>query len=445
MNNAGLPVITTIVFVSIVLFRPLAIGQSFQDQPAIKNSSGAQTDAQGTIVDAAKYSPSGGDICKSIRATWIYSMGLGITSPTIDARSFTGAPTCTNTLAAPVIPLNARGRVLLGNVWVATANPIVVPAGVEVIGLGVSGANQDYYGTISSPVNTVIAPSSSAFSGAVLSMGTSGSCGGYTCPQTGVKIKSLSVDCLGYQHCSGIENTLAGEGSTVEDVTVSNAPVNGVHVTVGNPSSGPSATHSGPYRNITIQYLPGGCASYCNNVSTNGVVVDCSTALTACPYVVEFDNITADATSPVGGPPTPAAIGFYTLGVPTLLTNSHIENYQQSSIQIGNSSVPTSGVRVEDLSFNSGGGVMIGGMSSNVTLVDLSTSATATIIDNFYPIRGTHDQTITGQFLGYYFHGACANVNSCTDGSGHYLYSLLTTDGFVTNNLQWQAPNGWTK
>ncbi|MBA3913228.1 MAG: hypothetical protein H0X25_05110 [Acidobacteriales bacterium] len=407
------------------------------DQPAIKTLTGSTTDAPGTIVDALKYAPSGGDICTSINATWAHAMAAPVTSPTIDARGFIGAASC----GQQPFPTGAKGRLLLGNVWISTAFSINVPAGVEVLGLGVSGANQDNQGSSSTPINTVIAASTSGFVGAVLEMGISNSG-----PQYGVKIKSLSVDCLGSPSCTGIENKLAGPGSTVEDVTISNAAVNGLRVTVGNPSSGPSATYSGPYRNITIQYFPGGCpSSSCNTSTTNGVTVDCATINSACPYVVEFDNITADATCPIPNcNPTPAAIGFNILGVPALLVNSHMENYQASNIEVGTSVWPTSGVKIENVSFNSGGGVLIGGMSSNITIVGLSTSTSATLINNFYPTRGGTGQKIKGKFLAFYAHGSCQNISSCTNGS-NYLYPLISSDGDkLTNNLQWQLPSGFT-
>ena len=259
-----------------------------QGQPLIVNPDevSAITDAPGTIVDAFVFAGSGTNICDRIYDAFHSAPGKGVT---VDARGFTLEQTCPTTTAhQPFIPSNSTGRLLLGNVWIKTAIPWVIPSGVEVIGLGPSGVGGD--GSSSGPVNTVIvADTGLPNNTAVMQLG--GSSG-----QTGVRVKSLTVDCMGKAGCIGVENMFSGEGSTVEDVAIDNAPKSGLHVVIGDPVHGLYAAYSGPYRNITVQYPScGSCGS------AVGVLVEClSSDHINCvngesPVVVHFDNITASA------------------------------------------------------------------------------------------------------------------------------------------------------
>ena len=253
--------------------------------------------------------------------------------------------------------------------------------------------------------------------------------------QTGVRVKSLTVDCLSKTGCIGVENMFSGEGSTVEDVAIDNAPKYGLHVVIGDPVHGLYAAYSGPYRNITVQYPS--CGSCGSSV---GVLVEClSSDHINCvngesPVVVHFDNITASAIAEVGLP-----MGFEINGVPAILTNSHFENYQ-ANVQIGTGGTQsTHNVKIENVSMSNGVGVVIATKSSNILLIGLGgPGGNYNMVTNKYPNDGNGIKTLT-QFLGFYMLGTCTS-DLCTD-EGNLFPALVTSDPFT----QWQAPKGWTQ
>jgi hypothetical protein len=391
--------------------------QNAPAQPLIYSSvqGAGTTDTTGTIIDAYVYqNQTGGstEICTAIASTWAYATSTGIVSPVIDARGFQGVQP--NTCTQSPIPSTATGKLLLGNVAISTSATWVVPAGVELIGMGASGTLGDVVNGV--PVNTVI--QGSGLAAPIISLGAT-SCGGTCQRQVGAKVRSLTVDCLGVSGCTGIENVVAQEGSTVEDVTIDNAPVYGLHVTVG-PASTPAANYSGIYRNITVQYL---LCAHCTS-TTNGIQVDCSST-SGCPSTLQFDNITASAANLGSGV---GLYGFYIKGVSTLLTNSHFENYKVN-IQIGDDAAitPTSNVKIENVSL-SAGDVLIDTTASDVLIAGLSgpTSSTLLLQDNYH-----NSSSISGMYLGFYMLGKC-NPTSC---AGTYP-AIVTSDP----GTAWQEP-----
>lgn len=434
-RNLGIHPVThplsRVVLVSL-LFVPFLYAQTnpFQGQPMVdRDSTRFLTDSQGTIVDAYVYSTSG-DMCDRIRAAWINTPGA-----TIDARGFTSAnaqPAGAQPCAGSPFPANAKGRLLLGNVWVKTTMPWVIPAGVEVIGLGVSGLSGD--GSSTSPVNTVLAPDTNfPQNTSIIKMGSLSG-------DRGVKVRSLTVDCepdgssSPISGCVGIENSSAGDDSTVEDVAIDNAPSYGLHVVVGDPNHTLYAAYSGPYRNITVQYPA--CSSACNNAI--GVLVECQTNGThlACangesPVTVHFDNLTCSASGT-----TNSAMGFYINAVPVILTNSHFEDYN-TNVQIGIGQLQsTHDVRIENVSL-ADGAIVNASQSSNVTLIGISgPGSDFLILRNKYPDTLNHD--INAQFLGFYALGAGTVWQDCSAG---HCPSLVTT----YPKFEWRAPSNYTK
>ena len=253
--------------------------------------------------------------------------------------------------------------------------------------------------------------------------------------QTAVRLKSLTVDCMSKAGCIGVENMFSGKGSTVEDVAIDNAPKYGLHVVIGDPVHGLYAAYSGPYRNITVQYPScGSCGS------AVGVLVEClSSDHINCvngesPVVVHFDNITASAVADVQFP-----MGFEINGVPTILTNSHFENYL-ANVKIGTGGTQaTHNVKVENVSMSNGVGVVIAKKASDVLLIGISgPTDNYNILTNKYPNGGAGIIT-EAKFLGFYMLGTCT-TDFCTD-QDNIFPALVTSHPFT----QWQAPRRWTQ
>lgn len=407
---------------------------NFQGQPLIaKTTTSYATDQQGTIVDAFVYVKPGGssgpDICHKVLDSWGTVQSGG--SATIDARGFVD-PALLNCATNPFLS-DRHGRLLLGNGTILTSAQWQIPSGVEVIGLGPPGP------PTSQAVNTIIQAASTLPTGIpVVLMGLSGISSG----QYGVKIKDLGVDCNYVSDCIGIENSGAGIGSTVEDVTINNAPKPGLHVVVGDPAgASPMAAYSGPYRNVTVQYPLGSCGNCASN-KTDGVKVECAPTGSECATVVEFDNITSSGISNA----TNIEFGFYTDAVPVILTNSHFENYFKGQIHVGSGSRPTHNVRIENVSLSSslqqGGGVAIAGNATDVVLVGISgPSSSYGLVLNNYP-DPEHPTTVAAQFLGFYMIGVGTNWLSCASGACPAFVSTYSARGQGLA-FKWHAPAGY--
>lgn len=395
------------------------------------------TDAAGTIVDVF-VANNGSDICQDIKTVWQSQFNL---HATMDARGFQGAPNGNPwTCSISPFPTGATGRLLLGNVLIGTNASWQIPSGVEVIGMGVSSAAGSTNPNTLSPTNTVIAASGTfPVNTAVLEMGA-------TANSYGIKIKDLTVDCAsggvgqGRPGCIGIENINAGQNSSVEDVAIDNAPAEGLHVTIGNPST-PAAAYSGPYRNITVQYPT--CTSGSTGCPhTYGVVVDCTScsSTSPSPVPVHFDNITGQA----AGTNTDKN-GFYVTQAPVILTNSHFENYLGTNIRIGDGTTITNNVRIENVSMGMGNGILIMNKANNVVLIGASgpsSSSNYVILKNEYvTLAGGTFPTITGPFLGFYMFGGSVLSNQTCGVSGGVAIPCVALLDTSPLSAEWHQPD----
>ena len=210
-----------------------------------------------------------------------------------ETAGFTGSYQCHQS-PFPITPHVPNGRLLLGNVTINSTVSWLVPAGVEVIGLGA--------------LSTTIAAATGFSAPHLVEMGNGS-------VQFGVKIKGLTVDCAGFSGCVGIYNDIAEEDSIVEDVIINNAPTTGLEVDLpGCPNipPGPQAANSGAYRNVTIQY-PG-----CSNCGSATGVLVCGSD--AGQIVRGLDNITVNSCNISNS----ATKGIVVGGASTRITNSTI-------------------------------------------------------------------------------------------------------------------------
>ena len=211
---------------------------------------------------------------------------------------------------------------------------------------------------------------------------------------------------------------------------------------VGDPAgASPMAAYSGPYRNITVQYPLGSCASCASN-KTDGVKVECASSGAECATVIEFDNITGSGISNA----TNIEFGFYIDAVPVILTSSHFENYTGGQIHIGSGSRPTHNVKIENVSLSSSsgqqGGISIAAMATNVILVGISgSSGQYGIVKNNYP-DPQHPTTVAAQFLGFYMIGVGANWLSCANGACPAFMSTYSAPG-AGLAFKWHVPAGY--
>src|SRR5438105_10384469 len=105
-----------------------------------------------------------------------------------------------------------------------------------------------------------------------------------------------------------------------------NAPGIGIRVTTNATSNG--AVNSGPYRDLTVQYISGQCSA-CNG-NTVGLQID---GTNYGGVIRGFDNVTVSGntvTTQLGS----SAYGIFIYGASTTLTNSHVEFFP-TGIEIG--------------------------------------------------------------------------------------------------------------
>lgn len=358
-----------------VLTLPLLVTASARSQsgePLIYSSS-TKFAADGLYLDVAKVDTTDSDICKRIEAAWA---ALTTDSGVLDARSITGAQSCTEDPFLDVAKGTTtahHGVLLLGNTFIQTTVPWVIPSLIEVEGIGEAlkaggGPNtvlQATTGFANNGNGTLCAQ------GALV-------CLGRNVQSFRVQLRHMTVDCNFMTSCIGIYNGAAEEGSYAGDVTVTNATAAGLEVNLarfvgGNGQNYNGGVNSGPYRNITIGFT--GVCNSCGG-STAGVVLEntSSDTLNYGGIVRAFDSVT------VSGANAGVTLGEGILiqGASTEVMGSHVE-YFPVAIQIGGSTTPTNGVSLTNLflsNTNSGAGVSLtqeqGGTSGDVWISGLN-------------------------------------------------------------------------
>lgn len=312
---------------------------------------------------------------------------------------------------------------------ISASAPVVVPAGVEVVGLGA--------------LSTTIQAASGFTDSSVIQMGSNGQSAG---PQFAVKIKGLTIDCNAQTLCTGILNNMSEEGSTVEDVIITNAAT-GLEVDLPTTptSSTPAAANSGPYRNITITYPNTTCCSGAIGVLVKGG--DCG------QIVRGFDNISVNAR---GNSNSSSDTGIEILGASTRIADSTI-SYVGTGIQIGNtgtsgvacqsgSTASTHNVIVENVYlFNtSSNSIVAEQTSSDIFLTNISTNETNILDDmGVYSNNAYTPIKLPGGFLGFYMRGECCAMSGTSTLPSALATSAPQTTGSNTN-LVWEAPAGYS-
>ena len=369
----------------------------------------------------------GTDICTRISSAWNLALATGISSAVIDARGFTGAWTCNNSVGpfAPASGKTPHGVLLLGNVDIATSLTWTVPTQTELRGIGSGGAS-------GSPAafNSII-HNSGTTNIPLVQMGPS--TGG---PYFGVVVAYLTVDCHNVAGCTGILNNESEENSAVFHVQIWDAPAVGLHVSAYNTSDSthPAATNSGPYQHIEIAY------KICPCTTAIGIQVDgpgsTISGAASARVVREFNDITVSGGGAAlnacgnGSSNSGIALGMEVYGVSTSFTNSHIE-YVCNGLVIGTSSASlcstyggscdTHGVLVSNVSIGTltGGGsaVAVGNpsnaapLSADITVMGVSNgaSSSATLQDNTTGASLSYAKDPT---VGFYALGHCATPGS---------------------------------
>lgn len=376
-------------------------------QPLIYNSTTVTTTPPGTTVDAYVYVKPGGssgmDMCSKINDAWANALPSGVTSATIDARGFIGTQ---QQCQVQPMPNTVHGRLLLGNVTINTTFGWLIPAGVEVVGLGA--------------LSTTIKAKAGFQGGALIEMGNGSS-------QFGVKIKALAVDCNSAANCIGVENMKAEEGSNVEDVSINNAPL-GLNVMVGQPGA-PLAANSGPYRNITVQYPSCTCSD------SIGVQV---TGSDSGMIVRGLDNITISG----------SATGIHVLGVPVRISNSTISSTATGLLidELGN--VGTHNVLVENVYFSgTDTGIYASPHSSDIYLSNVSAAPTVALLLNDQATVQGQTHVLGGPFVGFYMRGVCSDASDskCVETPAGKQTALATsvakTASVPIKNILWTVPD----
>lgn len=363
------------------------------------------------------------DVCAGITNAFA-NLPPGATSVTVDARGFVGTQSCSSGAGGP-IPSTANGRVLLGNATIQVSSTWVIPAGVEVVGLGA--------------LSTTIQATSGFVGSSILQMGLTKT--GTSPPQWGVKIKELTVDCQATPSCTGIYNDNSEEGSMVEDVIIDNASAYGLRIKLPDigvpapPTGSPFASNSGPYRNILIQYPN---SSTCSG-STTGVFV---TGQDGGQVIRGLDNVSI---SGCGG------VGISVLNVATGISNSTISlSSGGTGIKVGDasSSTQTHNVAIDNVYFSGGGagttGVLVSANASNVVATNVSAAnGVSTLMEDDSVVVSASNLKIPGPFVGFYMRGQCNSTASsaCLPGPEP---GLATTAPFTSSGapIPWQAPSG---
>jgi hypothetical protein len=240
--------------------------------------------------------------------------------------------------------------------------------------------------------------------------------------QFSARVKDLTVDAAGFAPV-GILNQSAEEGSSVENVNIFNASEYGLWLEA---TSSSSPGNSGPYRNINIQY------SSCSSCGTSTIGLAITATATVSSGIRGIDNFTVS-----GGGTSGQSLGscIQVIGVPVQIRNSHVE-YCTTGIQIGNGSVATNNVEVENVSTDpyNGWNVTINTLSTDILLSGISAFGTKVLDDAVTgnQINGTFSQPYS---LGFYLLG---------DNSGSLPAVISTTavqsGGAGAPELTWVAP-----
>lgn len=408
------------LLISIVCFTVAGFGQT-AGQPAIYNNNGtAVEDPKPTVIDAAVYDQSHSDFCVRVYNAWSYVMNLKdqnnnpiISSVTVDARGLPGPQTCSDANIQTPFPANAMGRLLLGNSNITTSHMWIVPNGVELVGIGA--------------LSTTITAVAGFTDIAVLRFGTSSPnfINGYF----GIKIRALTVDCHDNAGCTAIMNHNAEEASLVEDVGINNAAT-GLDLLIGTQK----ADNSGPYRNITFQYTT--CPNSCGSAVGVKLVGNDGGQI-----IRGLDNMTySGCNSPAAG-----GVAIQIIGAATRVSNTTI-NCASKGVQIGDSSVSTHNVEVEDVFVgNATTPIMVSSNSSNIYISNVTSnvSSTSTLLnDNGVAKAGTTTTVnLPGPKLGFYIRGeCCTSLNSALVDSALATSAPKMVNG--STNLPWISPLG---
>ena len=374
-------------------------------------SSAAYIDAYVASIGAAGVIAT--DVCQRIQ--WVYANLIPAGgSATVDARGFTGTGWgCTvNPFASGTGLTGKSGKLLLGYIDIPAKVTWVIPGHIILEGIGTNS-------TGTAGANTIIHADSMITQGlgsalAVLQMGLAGPGVGFT---FGVQVRNLTVDCSGVSGTTGILNLNAEEGSLINNVSIYDCPLYGLHVSTNqNNSSGHGAVNSGPYQNVSISFTSSctGCTS-----SAIGLLIEGDDSSSSVGRSIRgFDNFTVSGNRvsccQSVGSGLFGIVPVVIYGVSTDLTNSHIEYCSAVCIQIGNNSTyATYGVRISD--------VTVGNDNLNYDVQTYTANTVANVlIENLnHESINTHTindmvtgYTVPDNYVGWYWLGVGSVANS---------------------------------
>lgn len=398
-------------------------------QPLIYYSPGTlTTDAGGTVVDVYVESLADGvhDMCYKINSVWNNVANTSPLNAVVDARGFAGPQNCTQN----PIPSGAKGILLLGNAVITTMGEWVIPAGVEVRGVGTS--------SLSGSQNTVIKAGSTQnlLDGAVVKLGASGG-------DAEAKIDNLTIDCdsSSSNNCIyGIMNVNAINNSWVQNVVIQNASTVGLMVAVAAPGAG--GADSGTYQGITIQYT----SSACCNAATIGIEL---AGLDDGTLVRGLEDVNVFGCGISGGV---GKFGIYVNRASTKIVNANLQCFQ-TGLQIGcvsncsGTNTTTHDVQADNIYYHCTNGSHCTSAPAGIGVgINPSTSSAPAANITLGAVSGTDGN---GSFV--------TNLISDTDvtnGFGQTVYQggFLLGDptirsgclGLISSdpNVPWQTPNG---
>jgi hypothetical protein len=256
-----------------IVFPSHAQGQSQGQNVVYDGTTQASQIGSWAYVDASTFSPTS-DICFRIyTALTSIPSGTGTTGAVIDARGINSGLTCpsgktpwsyTTTVTTPATILLPARTILINTGW-------TLPNNTRIVGVG-GGANNSAEGVTTIQACKSGVTGCSAFSGTMISMGSSSTtyCPSNVC--NGVSVENIWLDGQN-QNVTGISNSYAAEQSYVKHVTLYQITGPGLSVTAPTGSGTPQ--NSGPYQDISC--MPGAsavAATLCakiQNVGTRGI------------------------------------------------------------------------------------------------------------------------------------------------------------------------------
>jgi hypothetical protein len=207
--------------------------------PAVYSNASSPTIVYSNAYVDASASGIAGDVCAKLTTALGQIAGYSAGTAVIDARGIAStALACSSTDQNPWNGITTPSEVLLPAGVIQIYNGWTLPAGTKLIGEG----GEDP-GSSDATVGRTIIQAEGSFSGYILQMGTSSTCGSGLV--YGVSIEDLVVDGNSISGIDGINNSYCGDLSYVDHVTLYRIGGTGLNV-------GASATNSGPYTNITF-------------------------------------------------------------------------------------------------------------------------------------------------------------------------------------------------